>query len=625
MAAAPVTIYEKGYLKQTPRRHNQRNIAIRIDINSIPGIDLIRLSDRKETYEIEITGMNLPEYVLNADPTMPTIKFVAMLLRMEHRFTYMGKKLDYNGWDDDTGMPLFCLVENGKRINIRIHRTDEYKCFMLKKIIHTLMLYLGTPTPLERAAEMSNISDHVAWEAVRWLKEPRRIVIDGEKMIVEHNGRKFLVVHMDGTRGGGKGIVVAICGKQRKYFRGNENSDDVLEEVIADITKEGDDLGVDAYLIIIDGNPKVAEFILDKFGEKVVLVEHSHSNWWEVCIIYKHGGNWYTVRMRSDMFVEERRDDPKIDIPPGHIEVWEGIVHAGYAGRSKRKILIAESVRNEMEKLLSMDIVQGNPNVRAFRAMLAWYVKRLNQLARALKAHGIDTSHYVDRLMEAFKHLVSWARRQKKKKDHIKAICWALGKLQGDFAPVREKFKFLMDNGQRGTRVKKKSRQKRRKKASRRRQKIRQIYAGDPSHAPSHARDKVELLRKVFDGKHITNNPLESEIGIYVHLSRTFRGSGKILLRLMLIRSPIPRVVAFIVENLRFGRGPRGLDVRLRPGNFYLIRYRDSRGCETERFVRVERIVGEYVRAYCYLRGDCRVFRRDRILEVYRVYPARSL
>jgi len=624
MAAAPVTVHEKEYLKQAPRRHNQRNTAIRVDINSIPGIDMIRLSDRKETYEIEITGVDLPEYVLNTDPTMPTIKFVAMLLRMEHRFTYMGKKLDYNGWDDDTGMPLFCLVENGKRISIKIHRTDEYKCFMLKKIIHTLMLYLGTPTPLERAAEISNISHHVAWEAVRWLEEPERVVIDGEKMVVEHNGRKFLVVQMDGTRGGGKGIVVAICGKQRRYFRGNENSEDVLEEVVADITKEGEGLGVDAYLIIIDGNPKVAEFILDRLSEKVVLVEHSHSNWWEVCVIYKHSGSWYTVRMRSDMFVEERRNNPKIDIPPGYIEVWEGIVHAGYAGRSKRKILIAESARNEMERLLSMDIVQDNPNVRAFRAIIAWYVKRLNQLARALKAHGVDTSHYVDRLVEVAKRVVSWARRQKEKKSYIKIIRWALGKLQGDFALVREKLEFL-DNGRSGIRVKKKSRPRRGKKASRRRRRIRRIYAGDPSHAPSHAKNKVELLRKVFDGKHITNNPPESEIGIYVHLSRTFRGSGKILLRLMLIRSPIPRVVAFIVENLRFGRGPRGLDVRLRPGNFYLIRYRDSRGCETERFVRVERIVGRYVRAYCYLRGDYRVFRRDRILEVYRVYPARSL
>jgi len=597
--------------------------VIRIDINSIPGIELIRLSDRKETYEIEITGVDLPEYVLNADPTMPTIKFVAMLLRMEHRFTYMGKKLDYNGWDDDTGMPLFCLVENGKRTNIRIHRTDEYRCFMLKKTVHTLVLYFATPTPLERAAEITNISHHVAWEAVRWFKEPEKIVIDGEKMVVEHDGRKVLVVHIDGTSGGGKGIVVTICGKQKRYSKGNENSEDVLEEIIADITKEGENLGANAYLIIIDGNKKVGEFILEKLGEKVVLVEHSHSNWWEVCVIYKHAGNWYTLRMRSDMFVEEKRDDPEIDIPPGHIEVWEGIVHVGYAGRLKRKILIAESVKNEMEKLLSTDIVQGNPNVRAFRAMIAWYVKRLNQLARALKAHGIDTSHYVDRLMEVAKRLVSWARRQKEKKNYIKIICWALDKLQGDFAPVREKFRFLMDSGQRGTRVKKKSRQKRRKKASRRRRKIRRIYAGDPSHAPSHAKDKVELLRKVFDGKHITNNPPESEIGIYVHLSRTLRGSGKIMLRLMLIRSPIPRVVAFIAENLRFGRGPRGLDTKLRPGNFYLIRYRDSRGYETERFIRVERIVGKYVGAYCHLRGDYRVFRRDRVLEVRRVYPAR--
>ena len=98
--------------------------------------------------------MDLPEYILNADPTMPTIEFIAMLLRMGHRFTCMGKKLSYNGWDKDAEMLLFCLVENGKRIDIRVHRADEYKCFTLRKIIHALILYLGTPTPLESGGDM---------------------------------------------------------------------------------------------------------------------------------------------------------------------------------------------------------------------------------------------------------------------------------------------------------------------------------------------------------------------------------------------------------------------------------------------------------------------------------------
>lgn len=45
------------------------------------------------------------------------------------------------------------------------------------------------------------------------------------------------------------------------------------------------------------------------------------------------------------MFVEEKWDDPKIDILLGHIEAREGVMHAGYAERWKRKLLIAESVR----------------------------------------------------------------------------------------------------------------------------------------------------------------------------------------------------------------------------------------------------------------------------------------
>lgn len=610
--------YKKIFKKSQPM--HAKNTIIEVDINTIPGLDTIKLSNREETYEIRVVGTNLPEYVLNADPTMPTIRFITMLLQANHRFTYMGKKLNYNGWDTKTGMPLFCTIENGKRKNIRIHRTDEYKYFILKKIILTLALYLGTPTPLERAAEIYNTPKHVAWETLRWLKEPKKITINGKTMTIKHKDKNILVVHIDGTRGGNNGIIVTASGKQIKYFKGNEKNEEDLKEILADITTEGKKHNADAYMIIIDGNPKIAEFMINNLKGKAIIVEHSHSNWWEICVIYNHN-KWYTIRMRNDMFTNKKRDDPKIDIPPGHIEVWEGIMHAGYARRHKRKEIIAKSVKEEMEKLLSIDITQGNPNKKAFRTCITWYVRRINQLVRAMKAYGIDISMYTDRITKTFEHAISWAKKQRHSDDYIKIIGKALSMLRGDFAHVKEELMIQIGVKHEDPCVKKELRSRRRRKASRKRRRSKLVYVGDPSHAPPHARDKIDLLRKVFDGKHITNNLPESAIGLFVDFSRTFRGRGKIMLRLMNIMAPISRVIKFIVDNICFGRGPRGSQVRFRPGDFYFVRYRDAHNHETKRIVRVEKIVGRYVHVYCYLRNDYRVLRRDRILDAYRVYP----
>jgi len=176
-------------------------------------------------------------------------------------------------------------------------------------------------------------------EAIRHLEEPERVVIEGESQVVEWNNKRFLIVYADGTRGGGRGIVVAGSKRYEIYLSGNERDAETLEKLAGEIEKLAKRENVDRYLFVIDGGKWLASFFMERFDEgavhvgyakkikrekkKCVIVEHSHITWWEVCVIYKHAGEWFTIRLRDDFFVDEKRSNPEIDIPPNYIEVWQ--------------------------------------------------------------------------------------------------------------------------------------------------------------------------------------------------------------------------------------------------------------------------------------------------------------
>ena len=606
-----------NYISHTPER-DVSIIEIRtvtIDMASFPNLELTKKWSIQRPYFIEYVNVPLPLDILYMDPHIPMVEYIAMLIEKGHRFRLMdGTELNYNGYDP-TGMPRF-ITKDRKR-TYSVSATLEYKLMVLKKTIHAVALYLSTPISIRKAAEFFNISEHVIVEAIRHLEEPERVVIEGESQVVKWNNRRFLIVYADGTRGGGRGIVIAGSKRYEIYLSGNERDAATLEKLAGEIEKLAERENADMYLFVIDGGKWLASFLMERFDEKCVIVEHSHITWWEVCVIYKHEGEWFTIRLRDDFFVDEKRSDPEIDIPPNYIEVWQGAVHVGYAKKIKREKKWIRSWKSQLSETIEAEIFREAINERAFRTNLAWWVKRINTLTRNLLMQKEDIGEFVEKVKEKVKSLCTKIRETEEENKYAEILIRQLSLLHTAYDEAKEIALREFDKKPKAKEEKKTARKRHPKKRRRNRRKVKLIYRGPLSGAPEHAKDIIGLLRKVFGRKHVSSNKAEGLIGIYIHSARSCRGSGKILLKLEFQRKHVADAFEYLSSHLKFGRGPRGNGPRFHVGREYLIEYRDIRGKISERRIRVLAIQKRHIIAHCYLRGDTRKFRKKGILSVF--------
>ena len=590
--------------------------TVTVDMISLPNIELTKKWSLKTPYRIEYVNVPLPSYVLYIDPQLPMIKYITMLMERGHRFRLLdGTELNYNG-SDPTGMPRF--ITRDRKRTYSVSSTLEYKFMVLKKTMYTIALYLATPTSIKKAAEFFNVSEHVIVEALRHLDEPRRVVVNGESQVIEWNGKRILVVHVDGTRGGGRGIVVAGSNKHEIYISGNERDVDVLEKLAKEIEELAKRENTDMYLFVIDGGRWLADFFMERFNDKCVIVEHSHITWWEISVIYKHAGEWFTIRLRDDLFVDETRSNPEIDIPPGHVEVWQGAVHVGYAKKIKREQRWIQSWKKHLNETIEAKLFHREMNERSFRTNLAWWVKRINMLTRNLMMQKEGISEFVEKVKKAVKALCTEIKAAKKTRKFAEILVRQISRLHKAYDEAKKVALSEFSAKPQNAREEKSTDKKSSKKRKRSRKKIKLVYYGPLSKAPKHAKDIIELLKKVFKGKHISNNKAESLIGLYIHSARSCRGDGKILLKLEFQRKHVADAFKYLSSHLRFGRGPRKNRPRFHVGHDYVIKYRDLQDRISERKIKVLAIHKRHITAYCYLRKDVRKFRKKGVLSVSR-------
>ena len=588
--------------------------VITIDITDFPGVAYIKRRSVEISHLINYKNVPLPPLVLYFDPLVPMTKYIEILMECGHRFRLMdGTELYYNGYDP-TGMPRF--VTKDRKRTYPISATLEYKFMILKKMIYAGALYLWTPTATAKAAEFFNISGYVVDEAMRHLKELMEVTIDGKCQIIEWNGRRFLVVYVDGTRGGRRGIVVAGSGRYEIYLRGNEKDRETLMKLAEEIKKLAKRENADMYLFVMDGGKWLANFFMEYFDGRCVIVEHSHITWWEVCVIYRYEGEWFTIRLRNDLFVKEKRSDPEIDIAPDHVEVWKGVVHVGCGRKIKREKGWIKSWRRHLNDTIAVELFREGIGDRAFRMRLSWWVKRINMLTRNLVTKKEDVSEFVERVKEVVRALCAKIKKARGENRYAKILIQMIPLLHSVYDEAKKMVWEEFGEDNKSEEKRKATRKSPYKKRRRNRERVKLIYYGPLSGAPEHAKNIIGLLKKVFDGKYITSNKAESLIGVYVHGARSCRGEGKILLKLRFQRVHIAEVLKFISSQLKFGRGPRGDTPRFHVGREYIIEYQDRYGERTTRRIKVLSIKKRHIIAYCYLRNAKRTFRRKGVLGV---------
>ena len=127
----------------------------------------------------------------------------------------------------------------------------------------------------------------------------------------------------------------------------------------------------------------------------------------------------------------------------------------------------------------------------------------------------------------------------------------------------------------------------------------------------------LDILKKEFDGKHITSNPVEGVHSIfqpYLHMHRTLKGNSRLMeLTLYILYSGrlIEEILPF--ETFLSMEINREQIERIRSDRTYFIKYTDKHRNATERIIEVIDVEKGYVWAFCRLKNEVRKFKKNRI------------
>ena len=271
------------------RLDENKKIMIKINIDTLAKMNPNFRAPRTEQkcYIIEFTTRhNFLKKVLEINPLQPIEAILAKLIREGHIFhDIRGKPLAYNEGD-----AYGLIFKDADDRTLRIHKTLEYKVIMIMKLIISLTAYLVLTAPLRKIAEFFNTPYYLLEELARNLEDPESVEINiGEPCVVTWGKERVLVVFMDGARAGGGGIDVAVSGRYRLFCKASEyKPDETFAGVKHAIRRIMDREKCSRVMFVVDGRREVANWIINTFGESAIIVECSHRNPWEVCVIYSH-------------------------------------------------------------------------------------------------------------------------------------------------------------------------------------------------------------------------------------------------------------------------------------------------------------------------------------------------
>lgn len=156
-----------------------------------------------------------------------------------------------------------------------------------------------------------------------------------------------------------------------------------------------------------------------------------------------------------------------------------------------------------------------------------------------------------------------------------------------------------------------------------RKKRVEKLYLGELSDVAEkypQINHVLGVMRKEFEGKHITTNPVEGTHSYFLPLLRTHRsekGTQRLINVILHLRFSLHVLEhALHVDTFRASIIKRNRHIGIETGKQYWIKYRDNSNRVTTRRIHVLSFDGKKrIDAYCYLRNESRTFRRDRIIK----------
>lgn len=557
--------------------------------------------------------------ITRLDPTLSLEDVAGIILEKYNNFLcrFCGNPLVFNGKNGSGTPSLLCKHCNRK---MSIWNTYELTLFKYKKILSAILTYIHSGS-LQDSAYLYGIGKGLLNE-VRWNLPIIKYTHNGDISRVEHDGLKYAVITIDMIYKGQKGLMLGVSGDYIIGVPGNENTGDGLPVFFSEIENKVD---VDRYIFIMDMRRNVAKMILERWGERAIIVLQSHSVWGDVYVYFYRDG-WYTLRLRTDMFsiVGKKRNEEFL-LAPGEIELYEGL--KGASIKSTLRNISTNTLIKHLQNLL--DCIENTDWEAKGRIDLVMRpkIQKINSILQELKRRELIIIPYLTKLKTMINSLAAYYEHHLGHKIQQKIVnAWeTLTVLESDVNQLSERLlmKPLKDKNQK-TRVNKNQMQNDEKTKIKLHYRPRLIYKGkvDNNSLPEPARWILDLLKKVFDGKEITTNACEGRFGSFgleirrgrsIYLSRA---ATQVILR----RGSLSNTLEYIITNYPISelgkRGIRGERKQLRVGRLYKITYATREGNKTDRTIEVINRIGKYIIAYCHLRNEIRTFKRSRIKSI---------
>lgn len=333
--------------------------------------------------------------ILHLDPVLPMSEVIEWVLNTHGNFLCpnCGVDLSFNGSNGAGTVSLKC-----KNCGLRpsIYNTFELLLMKYKKILFGISLYFYTPISLKKCGEIVGLDGGLLTEVILNIGH-RNYEKNGKPVIIEYEGEKIIVFTCDMMYKGQKGLMLGVSGGFEVGVSGNESTRDGLEEFFKFVDERTQEYPVDRYMFVVDGNTNVMKQILERYGRKAIIVSQIHSRWGDVYVYFYKDDNWWTLRIRTDVFTRARRKRNEKDLlAPGEVELYQGLVYISPETELKRtaseilkdkcKELIRQLESVNWEQKGRIDIIMGSK------------VSTLNHILKELKRRKENIEPYTMKL-----------------------------------------------------------------------------------------------------------------------------------------------------------------------------------------------------------------------------------
>lgn len=333
--------------------------------------------------------------ILHLDPVLPMSEVIEWVLNRHGDFLCpnCGEDLGFNGSNGAGTVSLKC-----KNCGLRpsIYNTFELLLMKYKKILFGISLYFYTPTSLKKCGEIVGLDGGLLTEVILNIGN-RNYEKNGKPVIIEYEGEKIIVFTCDMMYKGQKGLMLGVSGDFEVGVSGNESTLDGLEEFFKFVDERIKEYPVDRYMFVVDGKTNVIKRILERYGKKAIIVSQIHSRWGDVYVYFYKDDDWWTLRIRTDVFTSARKKRNEKDLlAPGEVELYKGLVYI--SPETELKGTASDILRDECEELIKqlenvnweqkgrIDIVMGSK------------VSTLNQILKELKRRKENIESYTMKL-----------------------------------------------------------------------------------------------------------------------------------------------------------------------------------------------------------------------------------